>query len=73
MKTTRLDIEGMSCEHCVRAVKTALCNTPGVHAATVDLRAGAAEVEYEEEAVAPEQLVAAVESEGYSARVPQNT
>jgi len=67
MKTTRLKVTGMTCGHCVRAVEKALRNQPGVRNATVDLGAGAAEVEYDESAVAPEQLIAAVGEEGYSA------
>jgi copper chaperone len=67
MKTTRLQVTGMTCNHCVSAVEKALRNRPGVRNATVHLESGAAEVEYEEGAVAPEQLIAAVEEEGYSA------
>ena len=69
MKTTRLDIRGMSCSHCVNAVTTALQNRPGVRAATVHLQEGAAEVEFDETRVSPEQLVEAVEEEGYEASV----
>jgi copper chaperone CopZ len=67
MKTTRLKIGGMSCTHCQSAVQKALGNHPGVRHATVDLAGGTAEVEYDETRVAPDQLVAAVEEEGYSA------
>lgn len=69
MKTTRLEVTGMTCNHCVAAVEKALRNRPGVRSASVDLDAGAAEVEFEEGAVSPEQLVAAVEEEGYSAAI----
>lgn len=67
MKTTRLKVTGMTCGHCVTAVEKALANRPGVRNASVDLGRGAAEVEYDETKVAPEQLIAAVEEEGYSA------
>ncbi|HEX5725717.1 MAG TPA: cation transporter [Longimicrobiaceae bacterium] len=69
MKTTRLAIEGMSCGHCVQTVEKALRNRPGVRSATVHLQEGAAEVEYDERAVSPEQLAAAVQEEGYTADV----
>jgi len=69
MKTTRLEVSGMTCNHCVSAVEKALRNQPGVRNASVDLGAGAAEVEYDESAVAPEQLVAAVSEEGYTAAI----
>ncbi len=69
MKTVRLAIEGMSCGHCRDTVEKALRNQDGVTAATVHLDANAAEVEFEETRVSPEQLVAVVEEEGYRADV----
>jgi copper chaperone len=69
MKTTRLKIQGMTCGHCVNAVESALRNREGVRNATVHLEDGAAEVEYEEQRVDPEQLVNVVEAEGYSAAI----
>lgn len=73
MKTTRLKVSGMTCGHCVESVEKALRNQNGVRNASVDLEAGAAEVEYEEGRVAPEQLIAAVEEEGYSAALAGNS
>ncbi len=73
MTSTRLKIDGMTCGHCVQAVEKALHNQPGVRSATVHLESGAAEVEYEETAVAPEQLIAAVEEEGYTAAIAGNS
>jgi copper chaperone len=69
MKTTRLQVSGMTCGHCQSAVEKALQNQPGVRNATVHLDSGAAEVEYDEKAVAVEQLLAAVKEEGYSATI----
>lgn len=64
--TTELKIEGMSCGHCVRSVTEALKAVPGVAAATVTLEDGKAIVDVE--GASPEQLIAAVEQEGYRAR-----
>ena len=72
MKTTRLAVKGMTCGHCAQAVEKALGNQPGVRTATVHLDDGAAEVQYEEGRVSPEQLIAAVEEEGYAATVAGN-
>lgn len=63
---TNLKITGMTCGHCVRSVTGALKGVPGVKAAEVDLRSGAAKVEGEAD---PAALVAAVEDEGYKAEV----
>lgn len=69
MKTTELRVTGMTCGHCVAAVEKALRGQPGVRAATVQLDGGRAQVEHDEGAVRPEQLIAAVEEEGYAATV----
>jgi copper chaperone CopZ len=42
---TRIRIEGMSCQHCVRAVFTALAAVEGISRADVGI--GAAEVEHD--------------------------
>lgn len=66
---TKLKIDGMSCEHCVRAVSGALEKVPGVETVVeVSLERGEANVEGSAEAAA---LIAAVEEEGYSAEVIQ--
>jgi copper chaperone CopZ len=69
MKTARLNVGGMTCAHCVATVEKALRNQTGVRNATVHLDSGAAEVEYEETSVVPEQLVAAVKESGYEAQI----
>jgi copper chaperone len=61
-----LDIEGMSCGHCVAAVRKALSAVPGVKEVTeVDLEHGRARIEGN---VDPRLLIAAVAEEGYEAR-----
>lgn len=67
MKTTRLAVKGMTCGHCAQTVEKALASAPGVRSATVHLESGAAEVEYDETRVSPEQLTAAVSAQGYDA------
>lgn len=61
-----MNIQGMTCAHCVMHVKQALLTVPGVEGVEVDLGAGRAVVVGEAES---EALVAAVEAEGYSAQV----
>lgn len=73
MTTTRLKVSGMTCGHCVQSVEKALRNQSGVRSATVHLESGTAEVEYEESQVVPEQLIAAVEEEGYNAAMAGNS
>ena len=67
MATATLKVTGMSCEHCVRAVTSALQDTDGVRRAEVDLKAGRAVVDYDESKTSPRALANAVMDEGYSA------
>jgi copper chaperone len=59
---TRVRVEGMSCQHCVRAVFTALTAVEGITRANVSI--GAVEVEHDG-AVTVEQLREAIAVAGY--------
>ncbi len=71
MATEHLDlpITGMTCASCASRVEKNLNSLDGV-AATVNYATERATVSYEAGAVAPEQLVQAVESVGYTAVLP---
>jgi copper chaperone CopZ len=59
---TRARVEGMSCQHCVRAVFTALAAVDGITRADVSI--GSLEVEHDGR-VTVDQLRSAVEVAGY--------
>jgi copper chaperone CopZ len=61
---TKLNIDGMSCEHCVKHVTEALEGVAGVTKANVSLASKSAEVEHGG-AVTPDALKAAVSEAGY--------
>ncbi len=65
--TVKLRVTGMSCEHCVQAVKRALEGVPGVKGAQVSLEQGLVEVETGTDSVPVDQLIKAVEEAGYRA------
>ena len=65
MNKLDLEIQGMSCGHCVAAVKEALGELPGVNVDRVDI--GTAQVTYQPDQDSPEQIMLAVEDAGYSA------
>ncbi|HUF30176.1 MAG TPA: heavy-metal-associated domain-containing protein [Gemmatimonadaceae bacterium] len=65
MKTVTLTIEGMTCEHCVRAVRGALDKVPATEVESVEI--GSATVKYDPTLVNEETLVEAVADEGYTA------
>jgi copper chaperone CopZ len=63
--TGRYTVEGMSCQHCVRAVTEEMTKLPGVQEVTVDLATGAVTVT----SAAPLDLEAvrgAVDEAGYA-------
>jgi copper ion binding protein len=66
-KTITLRVEGMSCEACVKHVTEALMRLEGVESAAVSLRNKSAQVVYDPERVQLQQLLEAVEEEGYEA------
>lgn len=62
---TKLNITGMNCGHCVKAVNEALSGVPGVDKVVeVSLERSGAQVEGNADTAA---LIAAVEEEGYEA------
>lgn len=61
-----LVVEGMSCEHCRAAVESALAKVAGVESVSVSLEEGKAKVEGRP---AVDELLAAIEEEGYRGRV----
>ncbi len=65
---TKLEISGMTCDHCQHAVTSALTSVEGVQRARVDLAEGTAEVEGNAPSAA---LIAAVENEGYQASLSE--
>lgn len=62
--STTLKVDGMTCMHCVGAVKKALEQVPGVESAEVSLEKGQAVVTG---AADVQAMVAAIKEEGYGA------
>jgi copper ion binding protein len=63
MATLELEISGMSCGHCVSAVKTALQELDGVDVKKVDI--GSATVDYDPSRSSPAAIENAIEEAGY--------
>jgi len=66
MKKIELQIDGMSCDHCVASVKRALAAVPGV--SNTDVRIGAATLTVDPEQATIGALIDAVQDAGYEAR-----
>ena len=65
MTTLELEISGMSCGHCVNAVKSALQELDGVDVKKVEI--GAATVDYDPSRSSPAAIENAIEDAGYQA------
>lgn len=63
MKEQTLRVEGMSCNHCVKAIEGALEHI-GVEA-KVDLNGGVVKVSYDEQAVDLSKVKETIEDQGY--------
>ena len=67
-KKLELTIEGMSCQHCVKAVRGAIEKLPGVQAVEVSLERKKASVTIDPSQVGLPAIQAAVEEEGYEVK-----
>ncbi len=67
MEKLELTIEGMTCEHCVRAVRGRLEHTPGVKVDEVTV--GTAVIEYDPAKTNIDDIEEAIADEGYTAFV----
>jgi copper chaperone len=64
MKNVTIQVQGMSCNHCVNSVEGALKNLGAQ--GKVDLAVGQVSVEYDEIKLNLEVIKAAIEEEGYT-------
>ncbi|MGK9368144.1 heavy-metal-associated domain-containing protein [Melioribacter sp. Ez-97] len=62
MQNKEFKIEGMSCQHCVMAVKKELSS---LALESADVEIGKAKVQYDESKVTEEQIKRAIEEAGY--------
>ncbi len=62
-----LGVTGMSCMHCVKAIKAALGQLDGVKDVQVDLEAKTVSVDYDESLINRDVLVKALGEAGYGA------
>ena len=63
MAEVKIKIEGMSCQHCVMAVKKALGDVPGILES--DVQIGSAVVKYDESKTKNEDIETKIEKAGY--------
>lgn len=64
MPDLHLEIEGMTCEHCVRAVHRRLSATPGIEVTNVEV--GSADIRHDPSKVSIADIHDAISDEGYT-------
>ena len=64
MEAVHLNIEGMTCEHCVRAVDGRLRRTPGVQVEKVVV--GAVDLRYDKAKISLDEISELISDEGYT-------
>jgi len=69
MANVKLRVTGMTCGHCQAKVEQALKAVNGVYSAVIDLPDGEAEVDFDDDCVTTDQLVAAIARVGYGAKI----
>lgn len=65
MATTILKVEGMSCQHCVKAVTGAVGEVDGVSNVSVDLEAKTVTVDHDSDKAPIDKIKFEIEDQGY--------
>lgn len=60
-----LQVNGMTCGHCEKAVKGALSELAGIQGVDVDLASGKVDVVYDDALVTKNEMKEAIEEQGY--------
>jgi copper ion binding protein len=67
MEKTTIDVQGMSCEHCVKAVTDAVKDLDGVDKVKVSLKKNSATVKYDDAKIELDGIKSAIRQAGFEA------
>lgn len=65
MENVILNVKGMSCGHCVKAVEGSVGALEGVNEVRVNLEAGQVDVSFNEQQVTVDKIKEAIDDQGY--------
>jgi copper chaperone len=68
MENVTLNVKGMSCDHCVKAVEGSVGKLAGINEVKVHLDAGKVEVAFDKEKVSLETIKEAIDDQGYDVK-----
>lgn len=65
MEKTTLNVQGMSCGHCVKAIEGSVGKLEGVNSVEVDLQGNKVNVEYDTNQLTIEKIKETIDDQGY--------
>jgi copper chaperone len=65
MENVTLKVEGMSCDHCVKAVEGSVGALKGIESVKVDLKAGTVNVKFTPDVITLDQIKETIDDQGY--------
>lgn len=65
MGNVTLNVKGMSCGHCVKAIEGSVGTLEGVNQVKVNLEAGQVDVSFDDEKVTLDKIKDAIDEQGY--------
>jgi copper chaperone len=65
MEKVTLNVQGMSCDHCVKTVEGSVGELNGVSSVKVNLKANTVDVEYNNQEVSLDKIKEAIDDQGY--------
>ncbi|PAE44022.1 copper chaperone CopZ [Neobacillus sp. YX16] len=65
MEKITLNVQGMSCDHCVKAVEGSVGELNGVSSVKVNLKANTVDVEYNNQEVTLDKIKETIDDQGY--------
>ncbi|MEH7413717.1 copper chaperone CopZ [Neobacillus drentensis] len=68
MEKITLNVQGMSCGHCVKAVESSVGALNGISSVKVDLKSAKVDVEFNNQEVSLNQIKEAIEDQGYDVK-----
>ncbi|KGR75024.1 MULTISPECIES: copper chaperone CopZ [Ureibacillus] len=68
MGNVTLNVNGMSCGHCVKSIEGSVGSLDGVEQVKVDLSSGKVNVEFNDEKVTLEKIKETIDDQGYDVK-----
>ncbi|MEH7178717.1 copper chaperone CopZ [Neobacillus vireti] len=68
MEKVTLNVQGMSCNHCVKAVEGSVGELNGVSSVTVNLKANTVDVEFNNQEVTLDKIKETIDDQGYDVK-----